>query len=360
MLTFFIILWSIVGLIVLRLILFKGPYSNKVEDPPKGIIDMHCHTAGIGTGGSGAVISGNLRDSWKYDVYMKSFGSSDEEVHEYGDQILVDKIVDSIQDSEYVDGVVLLALDAPRDEKGNIVEDEMEVYVPNEYIAEQVSRYPELYFGASIHPNRPDAINQLNWSKDNGAVLVKWLPNIQDMDPSNERYIPYYKKIIELDLPLLVHTGNEESFTRTNDRLGDPELLRLPLSLGVKVIAAHVASSGKSDGYENIDRLLAMMDEFPNLYADISSLTQINKRKNLRKVIGDKRLKGRLLYGTDYPLINTVIVNPIQYLLNLNLKQLKDLLMTHNPWDRDVKLKSYLGFSSEVFSLSREFLKISK
>ena len=66
MLTFFIILWSIVGLIVLRLILFKGSYSDKLEDPPRGIIDMHCHTAGIGTGGSGAVISGNLRDSWKY------------------------------------------------------------------------------------------------------------------------------------------------------------------------------------------------------------------------------------------------------------------------------------------------------
>ena len=124
-----------------------------------------------------------MRDSWKYDVYLRSFGSSDEEVHEYGDQILVDKIVDSIQDSEYVDGVVLLALDAPRDEKGNIVEDEMEVYVPNEYIAEQVARYPELYFGASIHPNRPDAINQLNWSKDNGIpqflianrMIVNWL-----------------------------------------------------------------------------------------------------------------------------------------------------------------------------------------
>ena len=358
MLIFFIILWSVVGLIVFRLILFKGPYSKKVEDPPKGIIDMHCHTAGIGTGGSGAVISGNLRDSWKYDVYLRSFGSSDDEVHEYGDQILVDKIVDSIQDSEYVDGVVLLALDAPRDEKGSIVEDEIEVYVPNEYVAEQVARYPELYFGASIHPNRPDALNQLSWSKENGAVLVKWLPNIQGMDPSNERYITYYKKIIELDLPLLVHTGNEESFTRTNDRLGDPELLRLPLSLGVKVIAAHVASSGKSEGYENIDRLLEMMDEYPNLYADISSLTQINKRKNLGKVINDKRLVGRLLYGTDYPLINTVIVNPLQYLLNLNLKQLKDLLFTRNPWDRDVKLKSALGFSNDVFETPKEFLRL--
>ena len=179
------------------------------------------------------------------------------------------------------------------------------------------------------------------------------------MNPSNERYISYYQKLIDLDLPLLVHTGNEESFTRTDDSLGDPELLKLPLSMGVKVIAAHVASSGKSDGYENIDRLISMMDDYPNLYADISSLTQVNKRKNLRKVINEKKLRGRLLYGTDYPLTNTIIVNPLQYLLNLTMKQLLDLIRTPNSWDRDVKLKSALGFRAEVFNLSKDFLNIS-
>ncbi|MDB4810425.1 amidohydrolase family protein [bacterium] len=358
MLIFFIILWSVTALLVLRLILFSGPFSENVEDPPKGIIDMHCHTAGIGSGGSGALISNDLRNSWKFDVYLKTFGSSEDEVHDYGDHILVHKIVDSIRDSEYVDGAVLLALDAPRDGNGDIIEDMMELYVPNEYIAEQVKSYPELYFGASIHPNRPDSLNELNWSKENGAVLVKWLPNIQEIDPSDERYIPYYKKLIDLDLPLLVHTGDEESFTKTNDKLGDPVLLTLPLQLGVKVIAAHVASSGKSAGYENIDRLLGMMEEFPNLVADISSLTQVNKRKNLRKVITDKRLSGRLLYGTDYPLINTPLVTPIQYFLNLTFKQMWALFRTRNPWDRDVKLKSVLGFNSETFNSSRKYFNI--
>ena len=75
MLIFFIIIWSITALLVLRLILFSGPFSENVEDPPKGIIDMHCHTAGIGSGGSGALISNDLRNSWKFDVYLKTFGS---------------------------------------------------------------------------------------------------------------------------------------------------------------------------------------------------------------------------------------------------------------------------------------------
>lgn len=359
MLIFFIILWSITALFVLRLIFFSGPFSENIEEPPKGIIDMHCHTAGLGHGNSGAIISDDLRNSWRFDVYLKSFGSSEEEVHDYGDQILVHRIVDSIRDSEYVDGAVLLALDAPRDGRGEIMQDKMEFYVPNEYIAEQVKNYPELYFGASVHPNKPDSLHELAWSKDNGAVLVKWLPNIQEIDPSDERYIPYYKKLIELDLPLLVHTGDEESFTRTNDRLGDPELLTLPLELGVKVIAAHVASSGKSDGYENIDRLLNMLEKYPNLVADISSLTQVNKRKNLRKVITDERLSGRLLYGTDYPLTNTPLVTSLQYFLNLTFKQMWEIFRTKNSWDRDVKLKSALGFEAEIFNFPKKYLKIS-
>ena len=93
---------------------------------------MHCHTAGIGSGGSGALISNDLRNSWKFDVYLKTFGSSEDEVHDYGDHILVRKIVDSIRDSEYVDGAVLLALDAPRDDSGDIIEDMRELYVPIE------------------------------------------------------------------------------------------------------------------------------------------------------------------------------------------------------------------------------------
>ena len=359
MLFVIIIVGTLLAFFVLRLIFFRGPISEYVSEPPEGILDMHCHTAGIGAGGSEAWISDELRKSWKFGLYLKVFGSNVEEVNEEGDQILMEVIAYSIRDSVHVDGAVILAMDAPYTDDGEMDKGSGEVCVPNRFVGEKTKLYPELYFGSSVHPNRSDALKELAWSKENDAVLVKWLPNIQNIDPSNERYIPYYQKLVDLDLPLLTHVGDEDSFSKTNNALGDPQLLKLPLKYGVRVIAAHVASSGKSQGQDNVERLLEMMEEFPNLVADLSTITQANRRKYLKTVLNDQRLVGRLMYGTDYPLTNTPLVTPWQYPLNLTLRQMWEMSRTRNSWDRDVKLKAALGVRSEVFKMSKEYLGIT-
>ena len=346
------------GLALLRLVLFRGPLHSPVVRPPKGIIDLHCHTAGIGAGGSGAWVSDTLRNSWKFGLYLRVFGTREDELRAKGDPILMDIIARSIRESEHVDGAVILAMDAPYTDDGEVDQAAGEMFVPNRFVGEAVKSHPELYFGASVHPSRLDALEELTWSKENGAVFVKWLPNIQGIDPSKERYIPYYRKMVELNLPLLTHVGDEDSFSKTNNALGDPHLLRLALDTGVRVIAAHVASSGKSQGQDNVERLLEMMEVYPNLAADLSTLTQVNRRKYLPTVLNDERLKGRLMYGTDYPLTNTPLVTPWQYPLNLTLRQLWELGRIRNSWDRDVRLKAALGVQPEVFTLSREYLNL--
>ena len=357
-----IFLLSLCGLIVvlafLRLLLFGGPYCKPEPLPPKGIIDMHCHTAGIGAGDSGAWISDAMRKSWKFGLYLRVFGSSERQLESEGDQVLMQIIAKSIRVSKHVDGAVILAMDAPHAKDGTSDRSVGEMYVPNRFVGETVNNIPELYFGASVHPNRVDALEELDWSKQHEAVLVKWLPNIQNIDPSDERHVPYYEKLVALDLPLLTHVGDEDSFSTTNNALGDPHLLRLPLRLGVRVIAAHVASSGESQGQDNVERLLEMMSEFPNLVADLSTLTQFNRRKHLHKVFNDGRLVGRLLYGTDYPLTNTPLVTPWQYPLQLSWQDMWRLSRIRNSWDRDVQLKAALGARSEVFTLSRTYLRL--
>jgi hypothetical protein len=280
-------------------------------------------------------------------------------VSQKGDEIVMDVIVKQIAKSQFIDDVVILAMDAPYDVEGNLVEDQLEVYVPNRFVGESVKSRKGLHFGSSVHPNRKDALKELEWSKKNGAIFVKWLPNIQGIDPSDGRYRDYYLKMAELDLPLLTHVGDEDSFSRTDNTLGDPKLLKLPLECGVQIIAAHVASSGEREGVENIERLLEMMPEFPNLYADISTLTQMNRSRYLPQVLSDERLKGRLMYGTDYPLTNTPFVTALQFPLRLTIREMADIVLTKNSWDRDVKLKAALGCPKEVFELSRSLLKLS-
>ena len=53
--------------------------------------------------------------------------------------------------------------------------------------------------------------------------------------------------------------------------MGDPYRYRLALDHGVMVIAAHAATTGHQEGERNIDRLLSLMERYPNLYGDISS-----------------------------------------------------------------------------------------
>ena len=126
------------------------------------------------------------------------------------------------------------------------------------------------------------------------------------IDPADPRLEPFYRRLVELGLPLLTHAGKERSFSASADEYCDPEKLRLPLSLGVNVIAAHIASTGKYDGEDSTGRLVRMMREYPKFYSDISSLTQLNKRFYLQMALTQPEFSGRLMYGSDFPLINTL------------------------------------------------------
>jgi hypothetical protein len=137
--------------------------------------------------------------------------------------------------------------------------------------------------------------------------------------------------------------------------LCDPERLRLPLSLGVKVIAAHIASTGKFQGERSTDRLVRLMREYPNLYADISSLTQINKHGYMKEALTRPEFAGRLVYGTDFPLINTALVSPWYYPFRLSLRQIVGILRTNNPWDTDVLTKHDLGTPTDIFARSGQW-----
>jgi predicted TIM-barrel fold metal-dependent hydrolase len=277
-------------------------------------------------------------------------------LEEKGDDLVANRISQLLAQSKYVKKAVILALDGVIKADGTLDKDRTEIYVPNEFVVDIVAKYSNLLFGASVNPYRKDALERLNWAKTNGAVLVKWIPSIMAIDPSDSRLQPFYRKLVELNLPLLTHTGKERSFSSSTDELCDPEKLRLPLSMGVKVIAAHIASTGKYQGKRSSYMLVRMMNQYPNLYSDISSLTQLNKHFYLKEALTRPEFKGRLLYGSDFPLINTALVSPWHYSLTLSFKQLLATFRSGNPFDSDVLLKHHLGTPTEVFARPGQLL----
>ena len=331
---------------------FIAPQSSHPE-----IIDMHCHLAGIGAGNSGCFISPTLRNNWRFKIYLGAFGVTMDDLRVKGDGLVADNISARLAQSRYVHKAVVLALDGVVGKDGKLDQRHTEYYVPNEFVADAVAGHANLLFGASVNPYRSDALKRLEWAKEHGAVLVKWIPSIMAIDPSDPRLEPFYRKLVTLNLPLLTHAGSEYSFSSADNALCDPERLRLPLRLGVTVIAAHIASTGKYNGERSTERLARLMREYPNLYADISSLTQINKLTYMNEALTRPEFKGRLLYGTDYPLITTALVSPWYYAFRLSPKKIIAIAREENPWDADVMLKSALGTPQDVFERSGKLLQ---
>ena len=356
-------------LVILACTLSCGPYrdvqdlpcTGTGEKPQKCIVDMHCHVAGIGAGGSGCFISHEFQKNWRF--WLRGFGVSERELWEKGDGLVVDRLSELLYRSDFVEKAVVLALDGVVTD-GLLDTSRTQVYVPNEFVADAVDRVAKdkknLLFGASVNPYRKDALNRLVLAKRRGAVLVKWVPSIMNIDPSDPKIKPFYKKLVELNLPLLTHTGKENSLPHTNDELSDPERLRLPLSMGVKVIAAHIASTGSYQGECSTDRLVRVMKDYPDtLYSDISSLTQLDKPGYMKDALTRPEFSGKLFYGSDFPLINMpLLVSPVYQIYRLTPWQIISIISNiNNPWDRDVKIKQALGTPADLFARSREFLK---
>lgn len=345
---------------ILFFLLVKNGTLHAEEDflpSVKSITDIHCHIAGLGYGNSGCFISQKLQKSFKFYFFLRFFQVSAEELAQFGDSLVAEKISKNIEESVYIKNAVLLAMDG-RVKKGELDRENSEFYVPNKFVLEQTRLHKNLLFGASINPYRFDAIERLHWAKKQGAVLLKWIPSIMEIDLSDPKLIPFYQALKAMQMPLLCHTGKEDAFLSSNESLNDPQKLILPLSLGVTVIASHIGTTGKTEGEDNFYRLIPLFRRYKNLYADISSLTLVNKIGWLSEALTIRYLKGRLIYGTDWPLLYFPMVSPWFHYKYLSIRQIRRVGAISNPWDRDFKLKEELGVTPEIFKLGGELLSL--
>ena len=142
--------WRLVGLMILlttvtgyagRWLLFSGPYRPTEPLPEAKLLDIHCHSAGIGAGNSGCFVSRQMEASYKFGIYLRSFGTSRTELEEKGDAIVLQKISDKLAHSRHVGAAVILALDGAVNEQGELDRSRTEVYVPNEFVARETAKF---------------------------------------------------------------------------------------------------------------------------------------------------------------------------------------------------------------------------
>jgi mannonate dehydratase len=282
--------------------------------------DAHVHLAGIGDGGSGIWISPKMQTWFHPWQSLQRRAYLDAACIQHGgvvDEQFVHRLLQCLEAFPTGAKAVLLAFDFNYDEHGRRREDLSAFHVPNRYAAAAVrSQSDRLEWICSVHPYRPDALEEVEWCAANGAVAIKWLPSAMGMDPISPRCDRFYAALARRGLPLLTHGGEEMAVHGGQfHELNNPLRLRRALDRDVRVIVAHCASLGShqdldasskgrmATAFELFARLMDEPAYDGRLFGDVAAVTQANRAgKHLEVLLRRTDWHRRLINGSDYPL----------------------------------------------------------
>jgi len=315
--------------------------------------DCHVHLVGNGQDGSGCWL--RIEGLWLRvlsEVMRKAVGMPLPLMHKDFDVKYVEALRELVRGS-YVDKALLLAQDEVYDEEGNKM-NFGSFHVPKDYLFKVCRENPEFVPAVSIHPGRKDALAELDRCLASGARALKLLPNCQNVNCSLPRYDEFWRRMASAGLPFLCHTGGEMTVPVLHRSYQDPRVLRRPLELGVKVIAAHSAGNSHFFDQNYFGELIKLMDEFPGLYADTSALNSPIRSGVLKQVKQSGRL-GRFLHGSDYPV--PVGANWVWLRGLITRAQASEAGKIPNLIERDAFLKRAMGFDDGHFTRLGEVLR---
>ena len=158
--------------------------------------------------------------------------------------------------------------------------------------AAEINKDEKIIAFGSVHPDAPDALDELERIKALGLKGVKLHPEYQSFFVDDERMKPIYKKISQLGLITLFHAGHDYGYGEPFHCM--PQNLEGALKwFSSPVIAAHWGGAGCKD---LVIKHLAGKDVWFDL-----SFGYGNMPKSFAQEIVDKHTPDRLLFGSDMP-----------------------------------------------------------
>jgi predicted TIM-barrel fold metal-dependent hydrolase len=260
-------------------------------------------------------------------------------------------LVATIDQTELLDGAVVLAFDGVYDGEGRFDQANTHLYVTNDYVIALARQNPKILFGASVHPFRKDAVAELERCIKAGAVLLKWLPITQNFDPSDEKCFPIYEALAHYKLPLLSHTGDEKALPNLNVRVADPSLLVPALERGVTVIAAHCGTGMTSMGTEFVGEFARLARHYEHCYGDTSGINNPTRWYTWDRLLNSPDLRCKLVHGSDWPI--PAFPPPAE----LPFSSVMHLMREKNWMRRDVLIKQVLGLEADYWHRGATLLR---
>jgi len=329
------------------------PVATPPLDKP---IDMHVHIVGNGSGGTGCWLRVRGWHRPLAALMVRHIGLPSGAMTGELDRLYVQRLLEQVRESS-LDAVVILAQDEVHDEQGRVMEGVGSFYVPNDYVLKLAREHAEFLPAVSIHPARLDALEELERCLTAGAVMMKCLPNCQNINCSDRRFTRFWERMAEARLPLLAHTGDEHTLPVVRPEFADPRILTLPLECGVTVIAAHCGTKSGLFTPEYFHVFAEMTRRFTNLYGDTSAFNVPVRGRHIPECLREPLL-GRMLHGSDYP----VPVHGHWAWMQgfLEWESFRRAERNSNILERDYQLKLAMGFPPGHFGRVHGLLRLAK
>jgi predicted TIM-barrel fold metal-dependent hydrolase len=183
---------------------------------------------------------------------------------------------------------------------------------------------PSILCFGSVHPDAPDAIEELERIKSLGLYGVKLHPDYQNFLADDKKMYSIYEAISELGLPVTFHTGRDPL---------SPDLVHAsPSAIAkiaedfprMKIIAAHLGGMMMSS---EVEELLAGK----NIYFDTAMCSMLCPLEQFERIV-DKHGADRILFASDCPWSRSC--DGVKYIERTKISsQNKDLIYYKNAVD---------------------------
>ncbi|HVR34326.1 MAG TPA: amidohydrolase family protein [Methylomirabilota bacterium] len=329
---------------------------GQVARPMAGPVDAHVHIVGTGAGGTGCRL--RLR-GWRIPfaaLLLRHIGLPLASLRGDFDRLYVEQLLRFVRGSS-LSQIVILAQEDAYDDQGRRRPDLGTFYVPNDYVLRLSRAHPEFLPAVSIHPARSDALEELERCIAGGAVMMKCLPNCQNIDCNDRRYTRFWERMAEAGLPLLAHTGGEHTLPEIRPDLADPRVLEWPLQCGVTVIAAHCGTKSGPRDPDYFPHFLEMTRKHPRLYGDTSAFTVPIRGRRVPECVRPPLVE-RMIQGSDFPV--PVHGHWIWWRGHLDWESFRRWERHPNVLERDYQFKRAMGFPADSYTRIRDLLPVRR
>lgn len=189
------------------------------------------------------------------------------------------------------------------------------------------------YGFAGMYQDYPDFEGEINRAVSLGLCGVKLHPDIQRVDITDRRLYPLYELMEARGLPIYFHMGDDRPEYRYSE--ADKLIAVLRDFPQLSVVAAHLG------GYKAWDDAVPKLAGRENIRYDTSSALWAMSPESASRIIS-KLGAENIMFGTDYPVVNTHEELERFFRLQLTDKEREDIL-----WNNAM---DFLSYADELIS----------